>query len=151
MCDKCKDQTSDAFVRGIATIFWASAWADHVDEHQCRELGGSEITECMPEIPEPAWRAAERFAGAVEGANGTSLAVLLSHAMRAAGRTLEHEDYWGDDAQRFGECLAYMGMGDGVSWYDDHPEFEVEGRKMRVPHVETLELQALAGDQCEDA
>jgi hypothetical protein len=155
MCDKCKGQVSDAFVRGIATILWADAWASHVEEHECSCLAGVKIEEVMPEIPEPAWRMAERFAGAIEQANGLNLPALFAQAMRHTGREMVHEDYWGDDAERFGECLAWMGMGAGVSWYDDHPEFKVsigirEPYAMIVPRAENYLLRVRADETCED-
>src|SRR5579872_1633079 len=122
MCERCKDQVSDTFVKGMATILWGDAWADHAEEHACCNLSGCEITHVMPEIPEVAWRMAERLAGKIEQANGCALAVLFAQAMKAEGRPdLEHEDYHDETAERFGECLAWMAMGAGVSWYDDHP------------------------------
>lgn len=153
MCNRCKGQVSEVFVRGIATIFWASGWADHVEEHGCRSLSGCKIEEVMPEIPEKAWRMAERFAGMVEQANGLNLPAIFAQAMKHTGRELEHADYWSDDAERFGECLAHMGMGSGVSWYDDHPRFKIEltlrePYAMRVPRFEASELQFHAADTC---
>jgi hypothetical protein len=156
MCQRCKDQVSDAFVRGIATIFWGNAWADHVEEHRCASLSGIEITSVMPEIPEVVWRMAERFAGMVEQANDLTLPALFAQAMKYTGRELTHKDYWSDTAERFGECLAWEAMGAGVSWYDDHPEFKIElpleeSREMIVPDIGTCELRNYADEHCETA
>jgi hypothetical protein len=31
-----------------------------------------------------------------------------------------------EQEQRFGECLAWMALGAGVSWFDDHARFEIK-------------------------
>jgi hypothetical protein len=33
----------------MATILWASAWADHVEEQQCQSVSGCEITDLLAE------------------------------------------------------------------------------------------------------
>jgi hypothetical protein len=108
----------DAFVRGIATILWGLAWADHADGHKCCNLSGCKIEDHMPEIPPIAWQWAERIAGRIEGEIGISLLALYAAALRAGSAS-------DGDEQRFGECLAYAAMGHGVSWLDDHDDFEV--------------------------
>jgi hypothetical protein len=157
MCDRCKDQVSDAFVNGMARILWGNAWADHAEEHDCFNLSGQEVTEVMPEIPEVVYRKAERLSGAIEQANGLSLPAIFSQAMKAEGKTVEHEDYWGADAEGFGSYLAHMAVGSGVSWFDDHAEFKLslgtdaEPRDLVVPETDiACELQLFAGDTCEN-
>lgn len=156
MCDRC-DQVSDAFVKGMAAILWGNAWADHVDEHDCFDLSGREVTEVMPEIPEVVWRRAERLAGTIEQANGLSLPAIFSQAMKAEGKTVEHEDYWGADAEGFGSYLAHMAVGSGVSWFDDHAEFKLtvipreEPHDLIVPSSDiACELQLYANVACEN-
>lgn len=156
MCSNCEGQASDTFVRGMATILWADAWANHAEEHDCVNLSGCEVTEYMPEIPEMAWRMAERLAGMIEQANDLNLAACYASAMRAMGREdLTHPDYHDATALRFGECLAWEAMGAGVSWEDDHPPFLIYGgvckpdREMTIPHFEAFDLQLHADDTCE--
>lgn len=158
MCDNCKGQISDTFVRGMATILWAMGWSNHTEEHDCCNLSGCEITSCMPKIPEKAYRVAERIAGAIEYANGAGLYLLFSQAMKAEGKPeLKHEDYHGEEAMRFGECLAHMAIGSGVSWYDDHEHFTLgeyfkNQGEMIIPHCDGAdnELQEYADETCEE-
>jgi hypothetical protein len=63
---------NNPIIRGIATILWASAWADHVEEHRCCSLSGCEVTSIMPTIPDTAWEHAIRLAGRIEGVNNGS-------------------------------------------------------------------------------
>jgi len=47
--------------------------------------------------------------------------------------------------KRFGECLAWMSMGAGVSWFDDHEPFD-----LKVPLcAESCDLRMLADERCE--
>jgi hypothetical protein len=144
MCDKC-DKDSDAFVRGMATIFWGLAWADHADKHGCTNLSGCKVGDYMPEIPERAWRMAERAAGYIEGVNDQAIYLLFVSALEADGHgEVTHEDYHGDLAERFGECLAYAYLGHGVSWFDNHAKFPI-----KIPHGDT-DLESYAARTCED-
>lgn len=146
MCDNCKGQISDTFVRGLATSIWGCAWADHVEEHGCYNLSGCEITEHMPEIPEIAYRMAERIMGMIEQANNMHVACLFAAAMQADGKTaLEHRHYYDRIAERFGECLGHMAMGTGVCWFDDHNRFD-----LKVPNCETYGLRVYANETCEE-
>jgi hypothetical protein len=132
----------DDITKGIATILWGGSWADHVEEHQCRNLSGCQIEECMPEIPTEAWIMAGEVLGHVAQANGKNIYQLLSAACKADG--VEYPP--GDEYQeRFGECLAYMATGAGVSWFDDHATF-----KIKVPNFEEYDLRVLADETCED-
>jgi hypothetical protein len=157
MCDKCKGQISDTFVRSMASTLWAMGWANHAEEHDCYNLSGCEITSVMPEVPEIAYRMAERIAGAIEATNGASLACLFAAAMKADGSPeLEHEDYHGEDAEDFGHCLAHMAEGSGISWYDNHKRFELgkyfkNQGAMIVPRSEAVfELQMYADETCKE-
>lgn len=135
-------------IRGIATILWASAWADHADDHRCTNLSGCEITAHMPPIPWVAWLMAGRLLRAVEKANGP-IASILDRAERAdseAGISLPYR-YGRSGPQRFGECIAYESMGAGVSWEDDHAA--IPG--YRVPRDygdRCFELRILADTSC---
>ena len=115
----------DPIIRGIATILWASTWADHVAEVRCRSLSGCEITQVMPSIDEAAFRLAHRVAGRIEQVN-YNLPSLCAAAWRADGNSDTDDSPDDEFAERFGECLAYMAQGAGVSWFDDHKEFPLE-------------------------
>lgn len=157
MCKNCNELGESGILKGIATVLWGGAWADHAEEHDCYNLSGCQIENHMPEIPEIAWRMAERIAGHIEERCG-SLAVLFSQAMKADAESIllgssatldvKHEDYHGKTAERFGECLCYMAQGAGVSWFDDHAEFPLD-----VPECASdlaNELMQWAGDHCEE-
>lgn len=137
----------DTVVRAMASIFWGSAWADHVEEHRCCNLSGCKIEELMPEIPAEAYAYAERKLGAIEEMNprwGKNWPSMFAAAMRADGKV---GNYTGQTAERFGECLAWMAMGAGVSWFDSHQRFE-----LNVPYCAEgdVALRALADERCKE-
>lgn len=123
---------------GIATILWGDAWASHVEEHGCESLSGVEITDAMPIVPEAADRMAAKLVAELEEANGKSLEDLFKDAVKADSSAAGKE-------QRFGECLAWMAMGAGVSWFDDYEQFPI-----KVPSVENYDLQIKADEDCEE-
>lgn len=135
----------DSCVRGIAEILWGCAWADHVEAHRCTNLSGCDILQVMPPIPRQAWAVAERVLGHIEQANpqwSHSWRAMFAAARRADG--LPDEGWSEEEVTRFGNCLAYMAMGHGVSWFDDHEHFPLS-----VPLcAEDSELELLAGDRC---
>lgn len=143
-----------AFINGMATIFWADAWADHCEERGCTNLSGCEITACMPEIPELAYRLAHRVAGRIEVRAKHGLASLFALACKADGIDDADIDYHGALAERFGQCLAYKTMGAGVSWFDDHESFP-ELASIDLYGCEgcgevKVDLQCYADDTCEE-
>jgi hypothetical protein len=117
----------------------------------------------MPSIPAEAYALAERVLGGIEQANpqwGCNWPAMLDAARRADngwkdGRLplgavlVENIDgYREENVERFGNCLAWMAMGAGVSWFDDHKKFE-----LHVPlcaETGSFDLQLLAGDRCEE-
>lgn len=141
------------FINGMAECFWASAWADHVEEKGCYNLSGCEITEHMPEIPEQAYRAAHRVLGRIEETVELHVASLFAKAWAADGLDPEHVDYHGELANRFGWCLAYAAMGAGVSWEDDHEGFpELSNADLfgcEDAGGVSLDLQDYAAEHCE--
>ena len=132
----------DEITKGIASVLWGGSWADHVEEHQCSNLSGCEITECMPEIPTEAWIMAGELLGRIVQANGKDIYRLLSAACKADGVAYRPDTEY---QERFGNCLAYMATGAGVSWFDDHEEFEI-----KVPDFEEHDLRVHADETCED-
>lgn len=129
-----------AIVEGIATILWCSAWAQHVDEHHCCRLSGCRIEDHAPEAPDQAYAHARAVVASVEAANGMSVSALYRLACDVHGPGAA-------SATRFGECMAYAAMGDGVSWFDDHAGFDLE-----IPYCASnaaFDLQCHADETCE--
>lgn len=135
-------------VDGIAEILWGSAWAGHVEEHDCENLSGVQIEEVMPPIPKDAHKYARDWADGVEKANKKKLDSLYDEAMEAN----EREGQGGgpqSSPTAFGNDLAYMIMGAGVTWFDHNAEFDLE-----VPSSsgsEEHDLMYLAGSKCKAA
>ena len=128
----------EAIVRGIAEVVWADAWSNHVEEHRCQSLIGVEITSAMPEIPTVALEEAEEIAKDIEKANDTTLDFLLEEASKA--------DKTEADPTEFGNGLAFMSVGSGVSWFDDHEKFP-----LKMPYEESsLDLRSYADSNCEE-
>lgn len=118
-------------LEGMANIFWCSVWADCA-EHAYKDgkryrLSGERIEDHAGDPPEHAFRIAERIRGTILQANGMDIASLFAQALRADVKPLPaniaSEDFESRLFERFGECLAYMCMGAGVSWFDDHEQF----------------------------
>ena len=156
-----KKEINANIVSGIASILWGDAWAQHIENARdegrkpCQNLSGCKIEDVMPEIPKMARQRAMLLARSYGKDNGE---VCLADLIVAAYRADEcfDEDYSDEDLLRdiqendsyqeeFGNCLAWMAMGAGVSWFDDHSDFPLE-----VPHIENYDLQMWATEHCED-
>lgn len=143
------------FINGMAECFWATAWANHCEEKGCYSLSGCDITQCMPEVPEQAYRAAHRVLGRIEKKIGLHVAVLFHKACEADGLldSDDSSDPHGELANRFGWCLAYAAMGEGVSWEDDHEPFpelsDADLYGCEDAGGVTCDLQDYAADNCE--
>jgi len=136
--------TNDPILNGMASTLWGMEWADHVEEHRCANLSGVEITDVMPEVPIEAYLLAANFIGHIEQANRMNIYALLYKAAKADGQDPYEGDKPGDDyAEEFGSDLGMMALGSGVSWFDDHAQFDIE-----VPHLEASDLMALAEETC---
>lgn len=141
-------RTENIIIDAMARAFFVSAWADK-QGHRGRNLAGQELMDIAPKTPKFARDFALMFAGQCG-----SLLVALNNAARADIMELSSISQWtayGDmtETERaslddmvealkmdgysrdFGHYLAMMGMGTGVSWFDDHAKFEIS-----VPHVE---------------
>lgn len=130
--------TGDAIMDGAARILWGMSWASVQEESgRAHLLAGREITEIMPAVPLAAVTDAARMIGMIEQANGAGSHTLLNRAAMADAKGDEHraQELFRDTAYevRFGECLAFMVTGNGVSWFDDHAEFD-----LNVPLFEPL-------------
>ena len=126
-----------AWIRvGMAQLFWWEAWAEYQEELSCKDLphvnmSGERIEE-IADDPDEKNRTTiiehvNKLTELIEELNGKSLLTLVEDAAKADGITYHDEDY----DIRFGECLAWMSMEAGVSWFDDHKRFPLD-----VPHRE---------------
>lgn len=136
--------TRNQILEGMATILWASAWADHAEDHRCTRLSGCEITEIMPRIPRQARTLASTIAARIERTTGVTLDSLYDRACDACRTTCcRRADH---TPRRFGECLAYSAMGAGVAWSDDHA---ADGDPAFPYMTDTGELMMLAEERCQ--
>lgn len=134
-----EDTVKEEVLKGMISILWGSAWADHAEDHGCYNLSGCAITACAPEAPKEAVELATELVADYEKANECTISELYARALVGADTSRNHS------AERFGDCLAFKAMGAGVGWTDDHEDFGLK----RV-RIENYELQQLAGDTCED-
>lgn len=114
----------------MARAFFASAWADYVEEmgDEAR-FSGREIMGMMPDDTDPAaTHAARTLRLDMERVNGRSIAQLLTYAISA------HDGDRPADAEHFGHYCATQAMGHGVGLRDAFGRDVYE--KIRVPYVE---------------
>ena len=127
----------DEFIQAAARLFFVSAYADHVEsldeaDDRCEQYprpgGGDDWFDYAPKTtPIAAYVLAGEMLASFEWFNKASIHVLAQWAAKA-------DNNWHDvsvDADEFGRSLAWMYMGAGVSWFDNHEEFKLE-----VPHCE---------------
>lgn len=114
--------------KGIARSMFVSAWADEMEEQGKSFSPGSEIMQLAPHTPHQAVAEAYRFTGRIEGANDSSLIVLLYKAAKADGRVVDEmsESEKIEYAESFGHYLLMESLGHGVSWFDSHQEFDLK-------------------------
>jgi len=129
-------------IDGIAEILWGSAWADHAEEHECTSLSGMQIEAIMPSVPKEASQLAQDLARKFESMNGATLDTLYAIALKADGQT-SYPGSGKSSPESFGSNLAFMAMGAGVSWFDDHDKFP-----LKKPYLENYDLRILADEKC---
>lgn len=129
----------DSITEGCGRMLWALDWANHAEESECTDVGGHNIMDIMPEPHPFAFLEAARLIGHVERASGRGIVSLLWACLNADGTHHAQRD----DYARFGECLAYMATGNGVSWFDDHAPCDV----LKVPGVD-VDLHQEVVDAC---
>ena len=135
-------------IEGLSECFWALAWSSHVEEVNCSNLSGCEITEVMPEVPDLAKELAEKAAREIIANNSDCSLDLL---YRIALRNNINEGFGFSDKRsgpkHFGYCLAHEILGTGVTWADDNAE-----HGFQIPRNESFtdELSSYAEEHCED-
>lgn len=120
--------------QSCARALWALAWSQAMDVlGHSDKLAGRDVYDFMPPIPGLAHVLAARVVALAEHRGGGNIHALYAKAKREPLTLSWHKPASED---RFGECLAYMALGHGVSWYDDHPEFlDFRGQTFDVPDV----------------
>lgn len=158
--DSCYKRVNNYIRQGMATILWGDAWANHVEAsaesgEPCYRLSGKEITEVMPEIPQVSWQLACKLRAKYKRVNsGLSIVELFVKGQKINYSSEDSDEdtlkdfaslskYDPDSPTRFGECLAYMSLGHGVSWFDDHTIFPI-----KVPSIDNYTLQDWARERC---
>lgn len=121
----------DELIEAAARLFFVSAYADFVEEPERypdgydypRPGGGDDWMEYAPErTPINAYVLAGEMWASIEAASKINMYALGARANQADGG-----EYACDvDAEDFGTGLAWMYMGAGPSWFDDHATFEIE-------------------------
>lgn len=145
--DYSDEEVSDSgldveIMEGMSKALWATAWADHVEEHGCESLSGVELTEVMPIVPDAADRMAVDLSTQFSKLNGRKgLSELYKEAMKAD----EAEGRKQGSPEEFGSDLAMQAMGHGVSWFDDHAEFPI-----KFPSIDNFDLRIKADEDCEE-
>jgi len=139
----------EEIIEGMMSVLWGLSWADHVDEARCRSLSGCQIEDEMPAYPPECRALVEEVVAEIEKANsGTTLDTLYRHALRENANQGIYPTHKQSCPERFGDCLAYMARGDGVSWLDDNADPGIN-----VPHCAERacdELRMIADERCED-
>lgn len=110
----------------IAKAFFATAWADAMEERGIT-FSGDEIYNVMPpEIPSVAREAARKLVSKMEKENRLPIEEIYRVALEKA-ELLDAPDI----RDNFGFATALQAMGSGVSWSDDYPD-----HGFKVPYME---------------
>jgi len=122
----------EEIVEGMARGLWTTAYAEWVEglsRADRKEAGlpvslqGVDWTDDSPPTPESADQVGRELAALYESENEASLDELAAMASEADGEDIDDEE--------FGRHLAYMAMGMGIGWFDDHARFE-----LKMPAIE---------------
>lgn len=154
MAKKTRNQLLDDWEKHIrnamARTLWVTSYADYVDELSPEEREAILGTEQHPdnegrdwddvapeETPQGAHQAARDLAELFAVSEGigrrrpmTELFEMAHHA--DTGEPLELEHMFGDEKRKapqwemFGHYMVMQALGHGVSWFDDHKEFDLE-------------------------
>ncbi len=133
------DGFRDTVIHHAARAFFVSAYADYCEneprgESCARASCGDDWMDIAPEAtPLEAYVLAGEMWASIEAASKINMFALAARANQADGGEYEIGDDF--DAEHFGHYLAMQYMGHGVSWFDDHEEFEIE-----IPYSEVSYL-----------
>lgn len=114
-------------IESAARLAWADWWAQQQEERGRRFSRGVDLYEAAPTTPEYAKVWAGMMVGRIEERNGLNIYSIGYQAHKAD--TGERDG--NVDPHKFGVALAFMALGHGVSWFDDHEKFP-----LKMPHME---------------
>ena len=119
----------------IARTLWVCHWVDehenrreNDDSHELPWSAGSKYEEVAPETPAAAYIDAARLVGQIEARNSLQIDACWARALTRDGTEwdlLDDEDT-AKSKEEFGHCIAMTGLGSGVSWMDNHEDYDLE-------------------------
>jgi len=128
----------------IARTLWLQHWRSEHEgkrekdpDHQVPWRRGEPMTDQLPPTPKGALMDAGRVVGMVEERTGLQIDACWARALKRDGRDWEQLNEFDkeESKEEFGYCVAMMALGTGVSWMDDHEEWDLE-----VPQVEAMNM-----------
>lgn len=136
-----------AFIEGAAKAFFADAFASLYEEwcSSGEEIPdifdghvpgpGSDWMDYIPEVPTACYVEAGMLWEKIANLNNSNMYHIVTRALEAADIPTDPEEI-----ELFGHYMAMQAMGHGVSWFDDHPEFQVgydaDKKDFSVPYHE---------------
>lgn len=120
----------DCFLHGAARAFFASAYADYVDDvtSDGSPLGEEFNQEVPNRTPPAAYALGGELWGGLAALNRDGAGV---YSLARLAQAADGYDYGPDEWEDFGHYVAMEAMGHGVSWSDEHADF-----RMEVPRIE---------------
>jgi alkaline phosphatase len=124
----------------MANLFWWDAWAGRQEElaqegKPHANMSGCQIAEIADNPNEEQRKTiiehTEKVIREIEKLNHAKIERIYQRALRADGFMKDEEVPEKASRDHFGSDLAFMSMGSGASWFDDHKEF-----KLQVPYHE---------------
>jgi len=114
--------------KGIARSMFATAWADELEENGGSFAPGTEILDVAPFTPTDAIKEAYRLTGHIEALNSICILAIINKAAKADGFDIgemsnKDKAKYGEE---FGHYLLMEAIGHGVSWFDDHENFDLK-------------------------
>ena len=126
----------EELIEGMASALWVAAWASALEEAGESFPSGADLMDLAPPPPPEAYTAARKLAREIARKSKRSMPLLWQDAASAAGSHFRRPTL-----DLFGHYLAMEALGHGVSWFDDHPDFDI-----KIPDVEAY---AYVGDDGE--
>lgn len=109
-------------LEGMAKILFMEKMADELEEMEHHIGGGQDYANYIGETPTPALYMASEIIGRLEHANNGVSVVDLYHQALEADDIVDSSEL----RSRFGSDLAMQSLGHGVSWFDNHEQFDLK-------------------------
>lgn len=145
--EESEGQYKDDILAGLASSFWAFAWAQHVNEAKCERISENEITDVMPDMPNAALQLAEEISQRLIAENSDcSLDLLYRNSLRNNINEGIGYSEKRSGPKAFGFSLGCEILGSGLSWSDDNAEHGLSilrNKDANFPLVSTAEETCL--------